>query len=102
MKPYLFSKLRWLFAPLLLATLSAQPLANDRYSVAPAADGAVQLTAKDAGSWTFRGDFVVLMATVDPKPAMRPGNIPRVSYNLVTWQTPAKSGGAALKSGVRR
>ena len=98
MKPYLLLKLRWLLAPLLLATLSAQPLANDRYSVAPAADGAVQLTAKDAGSWTFRGDFVVLMATVDPKPAMRPGNIPRVSYNLVTWQTPAKSGGAALKS----
>ena len=98
MKTYLLLKLRWLLTPLLLATLSAQPLANDRYSVAPAADGAVQLTAKDAGSWTFRGDFVVLMATVDPKPAMRPGNIPRVSYNLVTWQTPAKSGGAALKS----
>jgi hypothetical protein len=67
----------------------AQPLANDRYSVAPAADGVVQLTAKDAGAWTFRGDFVVLIATADPKPAMRPGNIPRVSYNLITWQTPA-------------
>ncbi len=87
-----------LCAPLLLATLSAQPLANDRYSVAPAADGAVQLTAKDAGAFTFRGDFVVLMASADPKPAMRPGNIPRVAYNLVTWQTPAKMGGAALKS----
>lgn len=74
----LLLKLRWLFAPLLLATLSAQPLVNDRYSVAPAADGAVQLTAKDAGAWTFRGDFVVLMAQADPKPAMRPGNIPQI------------------------
>jgi len=98
MTTHLLSKLRWLFALLLVTTLSAQPLANERYSVAPAADGAVQLTAKDAGSWTFRGDFVVLMAKADPKPAMRPGNIPRVSYNLVTWQTPAKAGGAALKS----
>ncbi len=94
----LLLKLRWLVAPLLLATLSAQPLVNDRYSITPAADGAVQLTAKDAGAWTFRGDFVVLMATADPKPAMRPGNIPRVAYNLVTWQTSAKIGGAALKS----
>jgi hypothetical protein len=94
----LLLKLRWLFATLLLATASAQPLANDRYSVAPAADGAVQLTAKDAGTWTFRGDFAVLVAAADPKPAMRPGNIPRVSYNLVTWQTPAKPAGAAVKS----
>ena len=98
MKTHLLLKLRWLLAPLLLATLSAQPLANDRYTLAAAADGAVQLTAKEAGAWTFRGDFVVLMATADPKPAMRPGNIPRVSYNLITWQTPAKSAKAALKA----
>ena len=98
MKPYLLLKLRWLLAPLLLATLSAQPLANERYTVAPAADGAVQLTAKDAGSWTFRGDFVVLMAKADPKPVMRPGNIPRVSYNLITWQTAAPSAGAKLNT----
>ena len=98
MKTHLLLNLRWLLAPLLLATLSAQPLANDRYTLAAAADGAVQLTAKEAGAWTFRGDFVVLMATADPKPAMRPGNIPRVSYNLITWQTPAKSAKAALKA----
>ena len=64
MKTHLLIQLRWLFAPLLLASLSAQPLTNERYTLAPAADGAVQLTAKDAGSWTFRGDFVVLMAKV--------------------------------------
>ena len=85
-------------AALLFSSLSGQPLTNDRYTLAPAGDGAVQLTAKDAGTWTFHGDFVVLMATADPKPAMRPGNIPRVSYNLLTWQTPAKPAGAALKS----
>lgn len=98
MKTHLLLKLRGLLAPLLLATLSAQPLANDRYTLVPAADGAVQLTAKDAGTWTFRGDFAVLVATADPKPAMRPGNIPRVSYNLITWQTAAKPAGAALKN----
>jgi hypothetical protein len=94
-------KLRSLFAALLLSSLSGQPIANDRYTVAPSADGAVQVTAKDAGTWTFRGDFVVLMATADPKPAMRPGSIPRVSYNLVTWQTAATPAGAALKKAKR-
>ena len=91
-------KLRSLLATLLLPSLSAQPVANDRYTVMPSADGAVQVTAKDAGSWTFRGDFVVLVATADPKPAMRPGNIPRVSYNLLTWQTAATPAKAALKT----
>jgi len=92
------SKLRSLLGVLLLSSLSAQPVANDRYTVMPSADGAVQVTAKDAGSWTFRGDFVVLVATADPKPAMRPGNIPRVSYNLLTWQTAATPAKAALKT----
>jgi hypothetical protein len=94
----LLIQLRWLFAPLLLASLSAQPLTNERYTLAPAADGAVQLTAKDAGSWTFRGDFVVLMAKADPKPVMRPGGIPHVSYNLITWQTSSTPAGAKLKT----
>ncbi len=89
----------WILCPaLLLSSLFGQPLANDRYTLAPAADGSVQLTAKDAGTWTFRGDFAVLTAIADPKPAMRPGNIPRVSYNLLTWQTPARPPGAALKN----
>ena len=87
-----------LLAALVLSAVSAQPIANERYTLAPAADGAVQLTAKDAGSWTFRGDFVVLMAKADPKPVMRPGGIARVSYNLITWQTAAKSANAALKA----
>jgi hypothetical protein len=91
------------FSCLVLATcpLAAQPLANDRYTVAPSADGAVQVTAKDSGTWTFRGDFAVLVATADPQPAMRPANIPRISYNVVTWRTPATAGAAALRDAKR-
>jgi hypothetical protein len=74
----------------------AQPLANARYTVAAAPDGAVQLTATDAGTWVFRPEFVVLVATRDPKPAMRPGNIPRVSYNVLTWQSATASAAAAI------
>ncbi|WP_414660930.1 glycoside hydrolase family protein [Horticoccus sp. 23ND18S-11] len=88
----------WALLAAVLSSLSAQPIRNARYTLEPAADGAVQLTARDAGTWTFRGDFVVLVATGDPKPAMRPGNIPRVPYNLLTWQTPAAPGRAALKT----
>ena len=98
MTTHLLLKLRWLFAALLLSSASAQPISNERYTLAPAADGAVHVTAKDAGTWTFRGDFAVLVASADPKPAMRPGNIPRVPYNLVTWQTSATPAGSALKT----
>ncbi len=85
----------------LASTLSAQPLANERYSVEPTADGAVRITTKDAGTWTFRGDFAVLVATRDPKPAMRPANIPRVTYNVVSWQAQAPAGAAALRAKKR-
>ncbi len=94
-------KLRALLATLVLCSASAQPIANDRYTVEPIEGGAVRLTAKDAGTWIFRGDFAVLVARADPKPAMRPGNIPRVSYNLITWQTAATPAGAALKTTQR-
>ena len=98
MTMHLHLKLRWLFAALLVSSASAQPISNERYTLAPTADGAVQFTAKEVGTWTFRGDFAVLVATADPKPAMRPGNIPHVSYNLITWQTSANPAGAALKN----
>lgn len=89
--------LRALLAALLLASACAQPIANDRYTVEPAADGAVRLTTKDAGSWLFRGDFAVLLAKAEPQPAMRPGNIPRITHNLLTWQSVAPSTGGAPK-----
>ena len=66
--------------------LGAQPLANDRYAVEPVADGGVRVVTKDAGAWVFRGDFIVLKSATDPEPSMRPGNIPGVSYNVVTWK----------------
>ncbi len=76
-------------------------VANAPFSGAPATVGAVQLIAKDAGSWTFCGDLAVLTANVDPKPAIRPGNVPGVSHNLIMWQTPATPDGAALKAAKR-
>lgn len=79
----------------------AQPLANDRYSLEPTTNGAVRLTTKDGSEWTFQGDFVVLVSTRDPKPAMRPGNIPRVSYNVLSWQAQAPAGGKALPAKKR-
>ena len=84
-----------------IASLGAQPLANERYSVEPTADGAVRITARDAGTWTFRAEFTVLVATADPNPAMRPGNIPRVSYNVLTWRAPAAPVAAALRAQQR-
>ena len=82
-------------------TLGAAPLANDRYSVEPMPDGSVTLTARDAGTWKFRGDFVVLVANANPAPAMRPGGIPRISYNVLSWVAAAAPGGAALKAARR-
>jgi len=35
------------------AVLTAQPLTNERYSVEPTAAGAVRVTARDAGAWSF-------------------------------------------------
>jgi hypothetical protein len=84
---------------LLLATsLCAHPLANRRYRVEPAADGAVTVTELGGETWTFRGDFVVQMARQDPRPAMRPGNIPHVNYNVVTWIAPKAAGDKALQA----
>ncbi len=88
---------------LLTVVLRAQPLANDRYTLETTPDGAVRLAARDAGAWIFRGDFAVLLATTDPRPAMRPAGIPRVSYNVVTWQSSAATGlEAARRSPAQR
>ncbi len=84
-----------------LARLGAQPLANDRYAVEAVADGAVRVVTKDAGAWVFRGDFIVLRSATDPEPAMRPGGISGVSYNVVTWKVAearAPGGDAAAKA----
>lgn len=84
-----------MYALAAFALARAQPLANERYTVEPAADGAVRVTSRDAGAWIFRGDFVVLIATPDPQPSMRPANIPRVTYNVLTWRMPRLAGATA-------
>ena len=81
---------------MLVPAISAQVLKNDRYSVEPAGEGAVRISTRDAGAWVLRADWAVLVAASDPSPAMRPGNIPRVPYNVVTWRAPA-AGPAALR-----
>src|SRR5688572_7275861 len=80
------------------ATGFSQRLVNDRYTVEQDGNAAVQITAKDSGTWTFRADFTVLIAERDPNPAMRPANIPHVPYNVVTWRAPTLSADAALRT----
>ena len=40
--------------------LAVQPMTNDRYTIEPTGDGGVQVSVREAGTWTFRGDFAVL------------------------------------------
>ena len=50
--------------------------------------------------WSFAPEFLVLFQDKDPKLAMRPGNVPRVSYNVPTWESGAR--GRAALAGVKR
>ncbi len=83
------------------AATSAAPLENQRYTLDAAPDGTLTLQLRGepgAAAWTFRPEFTVLVARHDPRLAMRPGNIARVSYNVPTWQTAAAPAGKALKA----
>jgi len=80
--------------------LAAEPLRNDRYLVELTGDSSVRITAHDSATSIFRGDFAVLVTTTDPSPAMRSGNIPGVSYNIVTWRAQAAAA-AALRASQR-
>lgn len=86
-----------------LRAAEAPELQNARYTVAvAAADGAVEVALRKGGSgWTFRPEFTVLVTTADPKLAMRPAGIPRVSYNVPTWQTRSAAPKVALKGRKR-
>ncbi len=90
-----------IFLGVSLAAASAQPLANNRYTVEPVSDGAVKIVTRDAGTWVFRADFTVLIAAGNPTPAMRPAGIARVSHNVLTWRTAGPAGKAALKATKR-
>lgn len=76
-------------------------LSNERYRVELQPDRSVQISSGTAGTWTFRPDFTVLVATQNPAPAMRPGNVPQVSYNVVTWQAEGLKAGAQLRATKR-
>ncbi len=90
-RPLSFLRL-WLSA-LLFAAVSgyAEPLSNARYTLALQSNGDLHVSLKAGAAWTFRPDFTVLVAKVNPALAMRPGGIPRVSYNVPTWKTPTSS-----------
>lgn len=55
-------------------------------------DGTLVARVGDA-SFVFRPEFTMLLTESDPKLAMRPADIPRVSYNVPTWYTGVKSEG---------
>ena len=91
--------LRWLAAALVAVGSAASPISNLRYTVDLASDHTVTLSAADSGRWVFRPDFVVLRTAADVSPALRPGNIERAPYNVLTWLTDSSgSDGGEIKA----
>jgi hypothetical protein len=75
---------------------SATPVSNSRYTVSLGQDGALQVESSEVGSLTFRPEFTVLIARENPKLAMRPGSLPTISHNVLTWEVKGPVGQAAL------
>jgi len=76
----------------------AATLANTRYQIEIDRQGSWSLEQRGGGRWVFAPEFTVLFSAVDPKLAMRPGGIEKISYNVPTWQVPRGAGPAALKN----
>ncbi len=72
-----------------------------RYRLKLEADGAVRVQREGTEAWRFSPRFTVFFRETDPKLAMRPGGVEKVSYNVPTWQMQSPTGPAALK-GTRR
>jgi hypothetical protein len=70
------------------------------YRMEPTPEGSLRVIRTGAAPWDFAPAFTVFVATEDPGLAMRPGGVPRVSYNVPTWQRRA-SGPAALPGSKR-
>jgi len=81
----------------LAVAVTAEPVA---YRIELNQSGGVRVSRDGASTWTFDPVFTVFVSPSDPKLAMRPGGIPRVSYNVPTWET-RDTGQAALKRGQR-
>lgn len=71
-----------------------------RYRLQLAANGDLRVEREGTEAWTFAPEFVVQFRDTDPKLAMRPGNVPRVSYNVPTWEADAR--GSQALAGVKR
>ena len=84
-----------------VAVAETGPANQDRYTAELGSNGTLQLSRAGGETWSFRPEFTVLITAEDPKLAMRPAGIPRVSYNVPTWETRDDAGQAALKSTQR-
>ncbi len=95
-------KLLRFFFSLLLGSAALSALAADavRYRIQLQANGDLRVERDGAEAWIFAPEFLVQFRETDPKLAMRPGNVPRVSYNVATWEANVR--GAAALAGVKR
>ncbi len=76
----------------------AAVLSNTRYHVELTSQGGLEVTSSGDVTWRFEPQFTVFLTQKDPKLAMRPGGIERVSYNVPTWQVSRTASTAALKN----
>ncbi|MDI1250835.1 MAG: hypothetical protein PSV13_18370 [Lacunisphaera sp.] len=83
------------------AAMAMSESADNRYAAELGPEGALQLSRAGGATWNFRPEFTVLIAPEDPKLAMRPAGIPRVSYNVPTWETRGAADQVALKNTKR-
>lgn len=70
----------------LLAAARAADGAPVAYRMEPTPEGSLRVIRTGAAPWDFAPAFTVLVATEIPGLAMRPGGVPRVPYNVPTWQ----------------
>lgn len=66
--------------PVLLWSLLA--IANDKKSMS---------VETGDGNFKFNGDFYIYYTQQDPKMALRPSEIDKVQYNVITWETKSKN-----------
>lgn len=78
--------------------MAGPELANARYALALADDGALQVTPRGAAPLVFQPEFTVLVTRTDPKLAMRPSGAKEISYNVATWETAGAPAQAELKT----
>lgn len=83
-----------------LGALAASAADAVRYRLQLQKNGDLRIEREGTGAWVFAPEFVIQFRDTDPKLAMRPGNVPRVSYNVPTWEVGAR--GAQALARVKR